>query len=76
MPCFMDCLTKRPHGQKYGPCLGRDVSKLPRGQKSGPFLGRAIDPATYFEDLEARKEMLKTAELAGFTVCNRMEIEG
>ena len=72
----MDCLTKLPHGQKNGPFLGQAISKLPRGQKSGPFLGRAIGPATYFEDLEARKEMLKTAELAGFTVCNRMEIEG
>ena len=30
-----------------------------------------IGPATYFEDWEARKEMLKTAELAGFTVGNK-----
>lgn len=29
-----------------------------------------IGPATYFEDWEARKGMLKTAELAGFSVCN------
>ena len=30
-----------------------------------------IGPATYFEDWEARKGMLKTAELAGFTVGNK-----
>jgi hypothetical protein len=30
-----------------------------------------IGPATYFEDWEARKGMLKTAELAGFTVSNK-----
>ena len=35
--------------------------------------GRAfgIGPATYFEDWEVRKRMLKTAELAGFTVSNK-----
>ena len=30
-----------------------------------------IGPATYFEDWETRKNMLKTAELAGFTVSNK-----
>lgn len=30
-----------------------------------------IGPATYFEDYETRKEILKTAELAGFTVDNK-----
>lgn len=30
-----------------------------------------IGPATYFEDWEVRKRMLKTAELAGFTVSNK-----
>ena len=30
-----------------------------------------IGPATYFEDWEARKRMLKTAELAGFTIYKR-----
>lgn len=30
-----------------------------------------IGPATYFKDWEARKGMLKTAELAGFTVSNK-----
>ena len=30
-----------------------------------------IGPATYFEDWEARKGMLKTAELAGFTVSKK-----
>ena len=33
-----------------------------------------IGPATYFEDWEARKGMLMTAELAGFTVSNKKAI--
>ena len=32
-----------------------------------------IGPATYFEEWEARKGMLKTAELAGFTVRNKIQ---